>query len=207
MPAAEKRLIDLIEAGWERRNQGNEIRGDSKLTAAVNEAMDLLDSGDVRVADKSSGAWVVNQWLKKAALLSFHLNDSKVMPGSHTNFFDKVALKYAGFDKDQFEESGVRVVPDALVRKGAYVAAKVDGKLIGAPHRAPSQLCNPWEGFNYRRDKNYTYYIPVKKEYKGKNIEVFVLGYDKSNLEFNSELWITAYPQPWEKIKLVLKKK
>ena len=118
-------LIDLIEAGFERRNQGNEIRGDSELTAAVNEALDLLDRGEVRVAEKSSGDWVVNQWLKKAALLSFHLNDSKVIPGSHTNFFDKVALKYAGFDKDQFEESGVRVVPDALVRKGAYIAANV----------------------------------------------------------------------------------
>ena len=118
-------LIELIEAGWERRTQGGKVRGDSELTAAVNEAMDLLDSGTVRVADKSSGDWVVNQWLKKATLLSFHLNDSKVIPGSHTNFFDKVALKYAGFDEAQFEESGVRVVPDALVRKGAYIAADV----------------------------------------------------------------------------------
>jgi 2,3,4,5-tetrahydropyridine-2-carboxylate N-succinyltransferase len=118
-------LIDLIEDGFERRNQGNEIRGDSELTAAVNEALDLLDRGAVRVAEKSSGDWVVNQWLKKAALLSFHLNDSNVIPGSHTNFFDKVALKYAGFDKEQFEQSGVRVVPDALVRKGAYIASNV----------------------------------------------------------------------------------
>lgn len=118
-------LIDLIEAGFERRNQGNEIRGDGELTAAVNEALDLLDRGEVRVAEKSNGAWVVNQWLKKAVLVSFHLNDSAVIPGSHTNFFDKVALKYAGFDKEQFEQSGVRVVPDALVRKGAYIAANV----------------------------------------------------------------------------------
>ncbi len=118
-------LIDLIEAGFERRNQGNEIRGDGELTAAVNEALDLLDRGEVRVAEKSNGDWVVNQWLKKAVLVSFHLNDSAVIPGSHTNFFDKVALKYAGFDKEQFEQSGVRVVPDALVRKGAYIAANV----------------------------------------------------------------------------------
>jgi 2,3,4,5-tetrahydropyridine-2-carboxylate N-succinyltransferase len=68
---------------------------------------------------------VVNQWLKKAVLLSFYLNDSDVIPGAHTNFFDKVQLKYAGFDKAQFDESGVRVVPDALVRKGAYVAPNV----------------------------------------------------------------------------------
>ena len=118
-------LIDLIEAGFEKRNQGNEIRGDIELTAAVNKALDLLDRGEVRVAEKMSGDWVVNQWLKKAALLSFHLNDSKVIAGSHTNYFDKVALKYAGFDQGQFEQSGVRVVPDALVRKGAYIASNV----------------------------------------------------------------------------------
>ena len=118
-------LIDLIEAGFDRRSQGNEIRGDAELTVAVNDAMDLLDRGELRVADKSSGEWVVNQWLKKAALVSFHLIDSEVIRGSHSNFFDKVALKYAGFDKAQFEESGVRVVPDALVRKGAYVASNV----------------------------------------------------------------------------------
>jgi len=118
-------LIDLIEAGFEKRNQGNEIRGDIELTAAVNKALDLLDRGEVRVAEKMSGDWVVNQWLKKATLLSFHLNDSKVIAGSHTNYFDKVALKYAGFDQGQFEQSGVRVVPDALVRKGAYIASNV----------------------------------------------------------------------------------
>ena len=115
-------LIDLIEAGWERRNKGNEIRGDDNLTKAVNDAMELLDSGEVRVADKATGEWVVKQWLKKAVLLSFYLNDSDVIAASHSNFYDKVALKFSGFDKNQFAESGVRVVPDALVRKGAYVA-------------------------------------------------------------------------------------
>lgn len=118
-------LIDQIDAGWEKRQQGKEIRGDDKLTAAVNEAMELLDSGTVRVAEKSGSDWAVNQWLKKAVLLSFHLNDSELISGSYTNFFDKVALKYAGFGQSQFEESGVRVVPDALVRKGAYVARNV----------------------------------------------------------------------------------
>ncbi len=118
-------LIDTIEAGFERQTRGEGIRGDEELKAAVNKAMDLLDSGEVRVAEKSSGEWITHQWLKKAALLSFHLNDSDVIAGGHTNFYDKVALKYAGFDKAQFEESGVRVVPDALVRKGAYVAPNV----------------------------------------------------------------------------------
>lgn len=90
---------------------------------------------------------------------------------------------------------------------GAYAAARVDGELVGAPDRAPSFLSNPWEYFNYRRDKNYTYYIPVKEEYKGKTIEVYVFGYDKDNLDLEPELWITAYPYPWEKINLVLENK
>lgn len=118
-------LIELIEAGWERRQEKQEIRGDKQLAGAVNEALDLLDSGKARVADKSSGQWVVNQWLKKAVLLSFHLHDSKVIDAGHTKFFDKVPLKFAGFDQGRFESAGIRVVPDAMVRKGAYVARNV----------------------------------------------------------------------------------
>lgn len=118
-------IIKIVEDGWQRRSEGCEIRGDTELTDAVNAAMDLLDRGEVRVTDKTSGDWRVNEWLKKAVLLSFHLNDSDLIPGSHSNFYDKVALKYAGFDAAQFAESGVRVVPDALVRKGAYVASNV----------------------------------------------------------------------------------
>ena len=91
-------------------------------------------------------------------------------------------------------------------KEGAYVAAKIDGELIGAPDRAPSLLCNPWESFNARRDENYTYYIPVAEEYIGKEIELFVLGYDKENIGFSSEAWISAYPFPWEKIDLVLER-
>jgi 2,3,4,5-tetrahydropyridine-2-carboxylate N-succinyltransferase len=120
-----KALIAQIDAGWEQRLDGKEIRGDQALIEAVNEALELLDSGEVRVAEKSGDDWAVNQWLKKAVLLSFHLNDSEVMAAAHTNFFDKVPLKYAGFGQSDFEESGVRVVPDALVRKGAYVARNV----------------------------------------------------------------------------------
>ncbi|MEX2028748.1 MAG: hypothetical protein WD988_04595 [Candidatus Curtissbacteria bacterium] len=92
-------------------------------------------------------------------------------------------------------------------REGAYAAAKVDDKWVGAPDRAPSHLSNPWESFNPRIDENYTYYIPLKEEYIGKDIEVFVLGYDKENLNFNPELWISAYPYPWEKVKLILERK
>ncbi len=118
-------LIDQIEAGWEHRQAGDEIRGDSKLESAVNEALNLLDDGSVRVAEPVNGEWQVNQWLKKAVLMSFYLNDSEVIAGKHSNFFDKVPLKYADTGHDEFADSGVRVVPDALVRKGAYVARNV----------------------------------------------------------------------------------
>lgn len=92
-------------------------------------------------------------------------------------------------------------------KEGAYTAAKVEGNLIGAPDRAPSYLCNPWESFNSRKEENYTYYIPVGKDLKGKEIEVYVMGYDKENLDFVPELWITCYPQAMEKMELVLNKK
>ena len=92
-------------------------------------------------------------------------------------------------------------------KEGAYAAAKIEGELTGAPDRAPSYLCNPWESFNPNTDKNYTYYIPMKKEYIGKKMEIYVLGYDKENLNFKPELWISAYPYPWEKIRLSLNRK
>ena len=118
-------LINTIESGWSRKDDGVVIRGDTDLITAVQHALELLDSGTVRMAEKTDGDWHVNQWLKKAVLLSFHLNDSQVIKGSDSNFFDKVPLKYAGFGKDEFEAAGVRVVPDARVRFGAYVASDV----------------------------------------------------------------------------------
>ena len=71
-------------------------------------------------------------------------------------------------------------------REGAYVAARINGELVGAPDRASLLLANPWEAFNYRPDKNYTYYIPFKTESMAKSIEVFVLGYDEEYLDFNA---------------------
>ncbi len=92
-------------------------------------------------------------------------------------------------------------------KEGAYVAAKMGDELIGAPDRAPSYLSNPWESFNSRTEKNYTYYIPVSKKQIGKEIELYVLGYNEENQGFSSEVWISAYPFPWEKINLVLERK
>ena len=118
-------LIDTIEAGWARQNDAKRIRGDADLISAVQIVLKMLDSGTVRIAENADGSWQVNQWLKKAVLLSFHLNDSEVIGGSASNFYDKVPLKFAGFGKEEFEAAGVRVVPDARVRYGAYVASDV----------------------------------------------------------------------------------
>ena len=118
-------LVAIIERGFDA---GVETQSDSEraeLGEAVEQAIALLDSGQARVAEKADDAWQVNQWLKKAVLLSFRLNGNRVVDGGHTRFYDKVPLKYADYDHDQFAADGVRVVPDATVRRGAYVANDV----------------------------------------------------------------------------------
>ena len=116
-------LEQIIEAAFDNRAQGVEDR--PRVEAAVQEAIALLDSGKARVAEKKDGDWRVNQWLKKAVLLSFGLAENKVIESGHSRFYDKVPMKYAGYSEEQFREDGVRVVPDAIVRKGAYVAPDV----------------------------------------------------------------------------------
>ena len=118
-------LIETIESGFERRGELGSAGEVSELSEAVKQAIELLDSGEARVAVKEDGQWHVNQWLKKAVLLSFRLSANEVMPGRHSNFFDKVPLKFANFGIEDFDKAGVRVVPDALVRRGAYVAPGV----------------------------------------------------------------------------------
>ncbi len=116
-------MESIIENAFENRAQGFDDR--AKLEAAVAAAIDLLDSGAARVAEKRGSDWHVNQWLKKAVLLSFALRDNSVVEGGHTRFYDKVASKYADYTAEQFANDGVRVVPDAVVRRGSYIAADV----------------------------------------------------------------------------------
>ncbi len=118
-------LIETIESGFERRDELGSAGEVVELSDAVEQAIALLDSGEARVAEKENGAWRVNQWLKKAVLLSFRLSSNEVIPGTHSNFFDKVPLKFADFEQEEFDRAGVRVVPDAIVRRGAYVAPGV----------------------------------------------------------------------------------
>ncbi len=115
-------LQTIIEAAFEHRADINPRSVDTHVKEAVLEALNLLDSGERRVAEKVDGDWVVNQWLKKAVLLSFRIQDNYFMKGGFTNYFDKVDSKFADYNSRDFRESGIRVVPPATVRKGSYIA-------------------------------------------------------------------------------------
>jgi len=118
-------LIDVIERGYERSGRMDSESDKDQLTDAVQQAISMLDAGRIRVAEKLDDGWQVNQWLKKAVLLSFRLADNNVIPGTHSNFYDKVPMKYAGYSAEDFKRDGVRVVPNAIVRRGAFVAPDV----------------------------------------------------------------------------------
>ena len=119
-------LANIIEDAFERRASLNLAGGATvELREAVLAAIDQLDAGSARVAEKRNGEWIVNQWLKKAVLLYFALEKSRVLDGGHTRYFDKVPLKFSGMTQAEFEEAGIRVVPQAIARKGAFVAKNV----------------------------------------------------------------------------------
>jgi 2,3,4,5-tetrahydropyridine-2-carboxylate N-succinyltransferase len=115
-------LAALIDAAFEQRAQFTPKNAPADLRKGVDEAIDLLDRGKARVAEKIDGTWQVHQWLKKAVLLSFRLQDNRVIEAGFSRFYDKVPLKYAAYDEARFREEAVRVVPHAIVRRGAYVA-------------------------------------------------------------------------------------
>ncbi len=115
-------LEAAIEAAFDARDTVTPASDD--VRKIVDEALGLLDSGKARVAEKVDGEWVVNQWLKKAVLLSFRLNDNAVMEygSAGAPAFDKVPLKFSGWDEAKFREAGIRVVPGAVVRRSAHIA-------------------------------------------------------------------------------------
>ncbi len=125
-------LQSIIEDAWENRAGLTPNNAPAALKDAVNAAIEDLDAGRVRVAEKRGGDWVVHQWLKKAVLLSFRLRDNRRMgfdpaPGLEPafQFYDKVATKFAGWTDADFQRAGVRVVPPAVARRGAYLAQNV----------------------------------------------------------------------------------
>jgi 2,3,4,5-tetrahydropyridine-2-carboxylate N-succinyltransferase len=118
-------LRAAIETGYESRSQLTPKSTSAELRRAIEETIELLDSGALRVAQRDAGGWHVNEWLKKAVLLSFRINDNLAMAGGDLSFYDKVPLKYTGWDATRFAAAGVRVVPPATVRRGAHVASNV----------------------------------------------------------------------------------
>jgi 2,3,4,5-tetrahydropyridine-2-carboxylate N-succinyltransferase len=115
----------IIDEAFERRAELSPDSTSREIRDAVESAIDLLDSGKARVAEKRDGEWAVNEWLKKAVLLSFRVTHSKVMDGGFARYFDKVPTKFVGQDEASIRASGVRVVPPAVARRGAYVAPGV----------------------------------------------------------------------------------
>ncbi len=123
--SAHEELRAAIEAAYETRAQLSPRNAPGALRAAVENAIELLNEGQLRVAQPDGSRWRVNEWLKKAVLLSFRINDNQAMAAGALNFYDKVPLKYSGWSADRFAAAGVRVVPPATVRRGAFVAANV----------------------------------------------------------------------------------
>ena len=120
-----KNLEDIINKAFEQRHDVSARRSDTTLRNAIAETFAGLDNGELRVAQKQNGVWIVNEWLKKAILLSFVMNDNRVMEAGNARYFDKVELKFSGYDKTDFMNSGVRVAPPATARYGSYVAPNV----------------------------------------------------------------------------------
>lgn len=119
-------LIATIDAAWEDRSSiGTATMG--AVRDAVAAALTALDDGSMRVAESNdTGGWRVNQWLKKAVLLSFRLNDNSIMPGpGGANWFDKVPSKFSGWDEARYRVAGFRAVPGAIVRHGAHIGKGV----------------------------------------------------------------------------------
>jgi 2,3,4,5-tetrahydropyridine-2-carboxylate N-succinyltransferase len=118
-------LQSVIEKAFDNRANISPKSADAQVKEAVAEALAGLDAGRLRVAEKSGGGWAVHQWLKKAVLLSFRLEDNQVIRDGYTNYFDKVPAKFAAYGEADFRAGGFRVVPNAVVRRGSFIAKNV----------------------------------------------------------------------------------
>ena len=117
-------LEEIINSAFENRDDVT-TSTEGEIRDAVNNTLDDLDKGKIRVCEKVNNEWIVNQWIKKAILLSFRLNDNEIIKASHATWFDKVESKTANWNKDDHLKAGFRYVPDAVVRKSAFIAKGV----------------------------------------------------------------------------------
>jgi 2,3,4,5-tetrahydropyridine-2-carboxylate N-succinyltransferase len=118
-------LQSIIDGAWENRAEITPGNAPARVGEAVEHVLGELDSGRLRVAEKLDAGWVVHQWLKKAVLLSFRLENNVAIAGGFTHYYDKVRSKFAAWGAHEFEQSGMRVVPPAMVRRGSFIAKNV----------------------------------------------------------------------------------
>lgn len=119
-------LQQLIETAFDNRADLSPKTFSDELRAGVNDVLAKLDDGSLRVAEKQGDEWIVHQWVKKAVLLSFRMNDNRIMQGGRDlQFFDKVDTKFEDWDDERFAQAGVRVVPPAVARRGSFIGKGV----------------------------------------------------------------------------------
>ena len=116
-------LKNKIESAWE--NITKISPNDTDIADAVNEVIKKLDNGQFRIAEKNGNDWIVNQWLKKAVLISFRINDNKILKGPYTSWYDKVKGKTVDWNEDQWKEAGYRHVPNGTVPEGSFIGKGV----------------------------------------------------------------------------------
>lgn len=121
----QEKLQGIIEGAYERRSEITPAKVDPQIKEAIEQSLAALDDGSLRVAEKRSGAWCVNEWLKKAVLLSFRIQDNAIMDTCYTRYWDKVPTKFGGYEAEDFKRGGARIVPPAAVRRGCYIAPDV----------------------------------------------------------------------------------
>ncbi|AMA64892.1 2,3,4,5-tetrahydropyridine-2,6-dicarboxylate N-succinyltransferase [Candidatus Arsenophonus lipoptenae] len=117
-----EQLQIIIENAFAHHLRLTSVNDDFKLNTAINQVINQLDNGTLRIADKINGKWITHQWLKKAVILAFRINKNKLINGAESKYFDKIDIKFANYDYTRFQKAGCRVVPSAIVRKGAFIA-------------------------------------------------------------------------------------
>ena len=120
-----KKLEKIIHKAFDSQSQLKSKSANTEIKYAINEVLALLNSGKLRIAEKKNDEWIVNQWVRKAILLSFTLNDNHAVEGGFTKYYDKVDIKFANMGNKEFKKLGVRVVPPAIARYGSYIAPNV----------------------------------------------------------------------------------
>ncbi|HQW82553.1 MAG TPA: 2,3,4,5-tetrahydropyridine-2,6-dicarboxylate N-succinyltransferase [Pseudomonadota bacterium] len=118
-------LQSTIEAAFERRSELTQNEIDASIRPAVNAVIAALETNELRVAEPTESGWAVHQWIKKAVLLSFRIEPNRLMAATPAPYFDKVSLRYEGYDEAAFRDAGARVVPGAIVRRGAHIGRDV----------------------------------------------------------------------------------